>query len=104
MSTTKKTRTETSTETRKKQSGRRLQQLPADAGQKLSSLEENVLRMYHGLAGVDKIETVTMSDELAEKLHAIEARAFEMTGRADKMRNRADSPKDKIISRLKDKA
>ena len=99
MSTTKKTSTETSTRT-----GRRLENLPADAGQKLSSLEENVLRMHHGLAEVGKIETVTMSDELAEKLHAIEARAFEMTGRADKLRNQAESPKDKIVEKLKDKA
>lgn len=95
MSTTKKTIATTT---------KRLTELPADVSQKLSSLEENVLRMHHGIGAPERLESMAVTDELAEKLHAIEARAFEMTGRADALRAQKTSPKDKITASLKDKA
>ncbi|MBN2360051.1 MAG: hypothetical protein JXR83_11415 [Deltaproteobacteria bacterium] len=80
--------------------------LPRAAAATLTSLEENVLRMRAGITVPDGLALASnaFNDELAEKLHAIEARAFEMTGRAQASRAKRPSPKDKIVASLKAKA
>lgn len=72
----------------------------------LTSLEENVLRMRAGVTVPDGLALPSncYTEELAEMLHAIEARAFEMTGRAQASRSKRPSPKDKIVASLKAKA
>lgn len=103
MTRTTTTRTSKTT-TKKATPGTEERALPKQAKQ-LSSLEENVLRMRQGL-GVELDEPLpsnAYTPELAEKLRAIEARAFEMTGRAEAMRARQSSPKSKIVASLKRK-
>jgi hypothetical protein len=89
--TTKKTGTKTSVKT-----------LPKEASKVLTSLEENVLRMHHGISevGTTELGTKAVSAELAEMLYAIEARAYEMTGRVSSQ-SKKPSPKAKIVDQLK---
>ncbi|MFH1808470.1 MAG: hypothetical protein ABIJ09_06990 [Pseudomonadota bacterium] len=90
--TTKKTSTKTATK-----------RMPKGAAKVLTSLEENVVRMRHGLnePGESELGTKAVTPELAEILFAIEARAYEMTGRAAASSSKKPSPKAKIVSALK---
>lgn len=98
------TKTKTSKKTQKKTA--RKAALPKAATSKLSSLEENVLRMHHGITETETetLESKATTPELAEMLYAIEARAYEMTGRAEEGRNKRPSPKNKIVASLKNKS
>jgi len=80
--------------------------LPKGASQVLTSLEENVLRMRHGITqtATEPLGTKATTPELQEMLYSIEARAYEMTGQAQVVRQKKTSPKDKIVRALKDKA
>ena len=93
--TTRKTSTRTKA-TRKR--------LPQGAAQVLSSTEENVLRMRYGIPETEELGSKASSPELAGMLYAIEARAYEMTGRADPSKGKKPSPRDKIIASLKTKS
>lgn len=89
-----------STETTRKRT------LPRGAVNVLSSLEENVLRMRYGITQTESepLASKATTPELQEMLYAIEARAYEMTGRAEEGRKKAPSPKQKIIGVLKAKS
>ena len=87
-------------------------------GEALSSTEENLVRMRHGLAvGLDTpLPSNAVTAALKQKLLEIELRAYEATGRAELSRAPAmqrvpaegepDAPrrtaKDRIIARLRD--
>lgn len=77
--TTKTTTTETTTETR------RVQSLAPKAGKQLSSLEEAVVRMHHGVSvrAEAALSSNAVTDELASELLDREVDAHIATGRAD---------------------
>ncbi len=77
-----KSRTATATTTRET---RRVQSLETKQGQMLTSLEEAVVRMHHGvsLRPEARLPTNGVSDEVMAQLLEMEVRAFEMTGRID---------------------
>jgi len=96
----RKTSKKTSTKTTRKRT------MPKEAAEVLTSLEENVIRMRHGLTHTDTepLGTKATTPELQEMLYAIEARAYEMTGRAQAGRQKRPSPKEKIIKAVKAKS
>ena len=79
--TTTTNTTTTATETR------RITSLEARAGQQLSSLEENVVRMHHGVSVRAEAELATnaVTDDLAAQLLNIEVEAHISTGRAEEL-------------------
>lgn len=79
-----KSRTTTTTTTRET---RRVQSLEPKEGQMLSSLEEAVVRMHHGvsLRPEARLPTNGVTDEIMAQLLEMEVRAFEMTGRIDEL-------------------
>ena len=99
---TKTTKTTKKTSTKKAARPR----LPEGSTEVLTSLEENVLRMRYGITETKTapLGTKATTPELAEMLYAIEARAYEMTGRAEGGAKKKPSPKAKIVSSLKAKS
>ncbi len=79
-----KSTTATTTKTREL---RRVQSLEPREGQLLTSLEEAVVRMHHGVSMKAEalLPTNGMNDELMARLHEMEVRAFEVTGRIDEL-------------------
>jgi hypothetical protein len=65
----------------------RVRSLEPREGRMLSSLEEAVVRMHHGVGVKVTVELATngITPELLRHLTAMEARAFEMTGRLDEL-------------------
>ncbi|HEY1099552.1 MAG TPA: hypothetical protein VGF99_11520 [Myxococcota bacterium] len=89
--TTTEETTTTATETR------RVTSLEPRAGQQLSSLEEAVVRMHHGVSVRAEAELATnaVSDELAAQLLTIEVDAHLATGRAEEL---PDVPADDRVA------
>lgn len=79
-----KSRTATATTTRET---RRVQSLETKDGQLLTSLEEAVVRMHHGvsLRPEARLPTNGVNDEVMAQLLEMEVRAFEATGRIDEL-------------------
>lgn len=79
-----KSRTATTTTTRET---RRVQSLEPKEGRMLSSLEEAVVRMHHGvsLRPEARLPTNGVTDEVMAQLLEMEVRAFEVTGRIDEL-------------------
>lgn len=75
----------TGTTTRTEVTTRRIQSLEPKPGKELSSLEEAVVRMHHGVSvkAEAKLPTNGVNDDLMRKLLEMEVRAFEKTGRLD---------------------
>lgn len=65
----------------------RVTSLEPKEGQRLTSLEEAVVRMHHGVSVKPeaKLPTNGVSEELMARLLEMEVRAFEETGRADEL-------------------
>ncbi len=65
----------------------RVTSLEAKPGKALSSLEEAVVRMHHGVSVKNDaiLATNGVSDELMAKLLEMEVNAFEKSGRADEL-------------------
>jgi hypothetical protein len=78
--------TTTTTQTLEKQT-QRVTSLEAKDGKTLSSLEEAVVRMHHGVSvrADARLPTNGVNDELMADLLQMEVRAFEMTGRIDSL-------------------
>lgn len=76
----------------------------------LSALEESVIRMRGGLPALSDTPLTSKAggnEELAQRLRAMELRAFMESGRLDEMRQEAEadvSPKDRIIDALRAKS
>lgn len=79
-----KSRTATTTKTREL---RRVESLEPREGQMLTSLEESVVRMHHGVSMKPeaRLPTNGVSDEIMAQLLEMEVRAFETTGRIDEL-------------------
>lgn len=102
-----KSRTATATTTRET---RRVQSLETKEGHLLTSLEEAVVRMHHGvsLRPEARLPTNGVSDEVMAQLLEMEVRAFEATGRIDELDDVPDGAEDnartrRIIGELKKK-
>ena len=65
----------------------RVQSLDPRDGEMLSSLEEAVVRMHHGIGVKTTADLATngFTAELQRQLQELEARAFEMSGRLDEV-------------------
>ncbi|MCP4499841.1 MAG: hypothetical protein GY822_07755 [Deltaproteobacteria bacterium] len=65
--------------------GKRLTSLSIRGDEQLSSTEESVLRMHHGIsiAADATLATNGISDDLMNQLRDMEIKAFEATGRID---------------------
>ena len=81
----RKTATTTTTTTQTTTEARRVQSLTPKAGKQLSSLEEAVDRMHHGVSVRAEAELVSnaVTDDLAAELLDREVDAHIATGRAD---------------------
>ena len=77
----------TATTTRTEVKTRRVQSLEPKSGKELSSLEEAVVRMHHGVSvkADAKLPTNGVNDDLMRKLLEMEVRAFEKSGRIDEL-------------------
>lgn len=66
---------------------RRVQSLEPKEGKRLTSLEEAVVRMHHGvsLRPDARLPTNGVNDEVMAQLLEMEVRAFEATGRIDEL-------------------
>lgn len=101
----------TTDQTTVKTETRRVTTLEPKPGKALSSLEEAVVRMHHGVSvKADAVlATNGVSDELMAKLLEMEVAAFEKSGRIDELDDvpaaaarRAPNPRtSKIVSELK---
>jgi hypothetical protein len=112
MAGTKSTTTTTTTTTKTTKT-KRLTQLVAEPGKLLSSLEESVVRMHHGIS--IKPEAALTSNavnlEVAEDMEDIEIDAYVETGRIEALgavpKEGASKPQNdktaKILDGLKDK-
>lgn len=89
---------------------RRLTSVSPRSGQTLTSAEENVLRMHHGLtvAQDEPLPTNAVTAALRQQLLEIETRAYTATGRAQQEPGGEDeaapvpsATKSKIVSRLR---
>jgi predicted TIM-barrel enzyme len=113
-----KTTTTTTTSTTAKTETRRVTSLEPKAGRQLSSLEEAVVRMHHGVSVKAQavLATNAVTDALADQLLDMEVDAHIATGRAEEL---PDVPADerragqkpvgnvrtqKILSALKQKS
>ena len=90
----------------------RVRSLEPREGRMLSSLEEAVVRMHHGIGVKPAAELATngVTDELLGHLAEMEGRAFEKTGRVDELpdvpapRAAAENPRTaRIVGELKKK-
>ncbi len=82
----------TSTTTRTEVKTRRVQSLEPREGRELSSVEEAVVRMHHGVSVKPdaKLPTNGVNDDLMRKLLEMEVRAFEKSGRMDELEDIPD--------------
>jgi hypothetical protein len=97
-------KTTTTTGTKTRLETQRVTSLEPRAGKQLTSLEEAVVRMHHGVsvrpdAG---LPTNGVTDELMSKLLDIEVRAFEETGRIDDLDDipAGETPSSERVSRI----
>jgi hypothetical protein len=86
MARGKTTETVTGEQTRAIQT-QRVTSLEAKGGKALTSLEEAVVRMHHGVSvkGDAVLATNGVTDELMAKLLEMEVQAFEKSGRGDEL-------------------
>lgn len=89
----RKTATTTTTTKQTATEARRIQSLEARAGRQLSSLEEAVVRMHHGVSvrAEAALQSNAVTDELASQLLDLEVDAHIATGRAEEL---PDVPSD----------
>ncbi|MDP2341353.1 MAG: hypothetical protein Q8O67_10365 [Deltaproteobacteria bacterium] len=82
-----KTATTTTTTKDKATEARRVSSLEPKGGRQLSSLEEAVVRMHHGVSvkAEATLQTNSVTDELASQLLDLEVDAHIATGRADEL-------------------
>ncbi len=99
----KKTATTTTTTTTKSTATRRVQSLEPKAGQRLSSLEESVVRMHHGVSVRAEAELATnaVTEELAAELLDREVDAHIATGRAEELPDVPAEAKKKPVANAK---
>lgn len=105
-----KSTTKTTTRTLEKKTTR-VTSLEPREGMRLTSLEEAVVRMHHGVSVKPeaKLPTNGVSEELMARLLEMEVRAFEETGRADDLDDvpaaagEANEQTRRIVSELKKK-
>ena len=112
MSRTKSTTT-TTTSTTKTKKTERVKSLDPAPGKQLSSLEESVVRMHHGIS-VKPEATLTsnvVNKEIGEEMEEMEVDAFVETGRIDTLTPRpadgkaekANQKTNRIVDGLKEK-
>jgi hypothetical protein len=108
--TTTHTQTSRST-TGKTVATKRIKSLEPKAGKALTSLEEAVVRMHHGVSVKPsaKLPTNAVNDEVMSQLFEIEVRAHVETGRIDELPDvpkktaRTNAKTQKVVDKLKGK-
>ena len=103
--TEKKTTTTQTLETK------RVTSLESREGQRLSSLEEAVVRMHHGVSVKPEAQLATngVNDEVMAQLLEMEVKAFEQTDRLDELddipedRRPLNDATERVVSKLKSK-
>jgi hypothetical protein len=88
----------------------RITSLEAREGKMLTSLEENVVRMHHGVSvkAEAQLPTNGVTEEVMGELLEMEVRAFEETGRADDLDDIPEGAEEnertsRIVAELKKK-